>query len=71
MPVVRPRIPETTPLGAAYAAGLAIGFYDNLEKLRSNWQVDKTWHPQIDDETRERKYRYWQKAVKKSFNWVE
>jgi len=64
-------IPETTPLGAAYAAGLAIGFYDDLEKLQSNWLVDKTWHPEMDAETRARKYRYWQKAVKKSFNWVE
>ncbi len=70
-PVVRPRIPETTPLGAAYAAGLAIGFYDNLDKLQSNWQVDKTWTPQMDAETRDKKCRDWKKAVERSFNWVD
>jgi glycerol kinase len=71
VPVERPRIPETTPLGAAYAAGLAIGFYDDLEKIQANWQVDKTWSPQMDAETRARKYRFWKKAVERSFNWVE
>jgi glycerol kinase len=71
IPVVRPKIPETTPLGAAYAAGLAIGFWDNLENLQANWQVDKTWVPKMDDDIRTKKYRQWKKAVQRSLNWVE
>ncbi len=71
VPVVRPKVAETTSLGAAYAAGLAVGFWDNLEDLRQNWQVDKTWEPQMDEETRERLYKGWLKAVERTFNWVE
>jgi glycerol kinase len=71
VPVVRPKIPETTPLGAAYAAGLAIGFWDNLEKIQANWKVDKTWLPKMDEDTRAKKYRQWKKAVKRSLDWVE
>lgn len=71
VPVVRPKVAETTALGAAYAAGLAVGFWDNLDDLRSNWQVDKTWQPQMDSETRTRLYQGWRKAVERTFNWVK
>jgi glycerol kinase len=70
-PVVRPTIKETTALGAAYAAGLAVGFYGNLEDLRANWSVDHTWRPVLDADERERMYRLWKKAVTRSFDWAE
>lgn len=68
--VVRPLIKETTALGSAYAAGLAVGFYKDLEELRANWGVDHTWKPQMDSDTRERYYQEWKKAVTRSFNWA-
>lgn len=71
VPVVRPKISETTALGAAYAAGLATGFWENLEDLRTNWQVDKTWTPQMDQQSRAKLYQGWLKAVERTFNWVE
>jgi glycerol kinase len=71
VPVVRPKISETTALGAAYAAGLAVGFWDNLEDLKSNWQVSRTWNPQMDEERRQILYKGWLKAVERTFNWVE
>ena len=71
VPVVRPVVAETTALGAAYAAGLAVGFWSDLEELRANWRVDKTWEPQMDEETREALYGGWLKAVERSFDWVE
>jgi glycerol kinase len=71
VPVVRPKVAETTALGAAYAAGLATGFWDNLEDLRQNWQMDKTWEPQMDEAKREKLYRDWKRAVERSFDWVE
>ena len=71
VPVIRPVVTETTSLGAAYAAGLAVGFWENLEDLRKNWQVDKVWEPQMDEATRERLYKGWQKAVERTFGWVE
>jgi glycerol kinase len=71
VPVIRPVVAETTALGAAYAAGLAVGFWDNLDDLRQNWAVDKVWKPQMDPETRERLYRGWLKAVQHTFGWVE
>ena len=71
VPVVRPQVAETTALGAAYAAGLAVGFWDNLEDLRQNWLVDKTWEPQMDSEDRESLHNGWLKAVRRSMNWVE
>jgi glycerol kinase len=70
-PVVRPVIKETTALGAAYAAGLAVGFYQNVDDLRSNWAVDHTWHPNLESGKREAMYRLWKKAVTRSFDWVE
>ncbi len=71
VPVIRPVVAETTALGAAYAAGLAVGFWDNLDDLRRNWAVDKVWEPQMDPQTRERLYRGWLKAVERTFGWVE
>jgi glycerol kinase len=71
VPVVRPVVAETTALGAAYAAGLAVGFWSNLDDLRANWQEDKRWEPQLDAEERERQLRQWKKAVTKTFDWVD
>ena len=69
--VVRPAVKETTALGAAYAAGLATGFYANVDDLRAQWSVDHTWKPQMDAERRERMYGFWNKAVARSFDWLE
>jgi glycerol kinase len=71
VPVVRPVVAETTALGAAYAAGLATGFWDNLDDLRSNWQEDSRWEPQMEDAERDRQLRLWKKAVTKTFDWVD
>ena len=68
--VVRPLIKETTALGSAYAAGLAVGFYKDLEELRANWGVDHTWKPQMESAKRERLYHEWKKAVTRSFDWA-
>jgi glycerol kinase len=70
-PVLRPQMRETTALGAAYAAGLACGFYKDNEDLVANWAVDRTWKPQMEDAIRERHYRQWKKAVTRSFDWVD
>jgi glycerol kinase len=71
LPVVRPVVKETTALGAAYAAGLAVGYYSGLDDLRANWAVDRTWHPQMDQATREHLYACWKKAVSRSFDWLD
>jgi glycerol kinase len=71
VPVIRPTIAETTALGAAYAAGLAVGFWSAVDDLRLNWQVDKTWQPRMEVNQRERLYHGWKKAVERTFNWVE
>jgi glycerol kinase len=71
IPVLRPVIKETTALGAAYAAGLAVGFYTSLDDLRENWAVDQTWEPHMDDTVRDLYYRQWKKAITRSFAWVE
>jgi glycerol kinase len=71
LPVVRPVIKETTALGAAYAAGLAVGFYGDVDDLRANWAIDRTWNPNMDDTTRERLYKSWKKAVTRSFDWLD
>lgn len=68
--VIRPKVAETTSLGAAYAAGLAVGFWPDLESLRSNWQVDRIWRPQLTQSEREAGYAGWKKAVERTFNWV-
>jgi glycerol kinase len=70
-PVVRPMVKETTALGAAYAAGLAVGFFHDTEELVANWAVDQRWEPKMDKATRERLYHFWKKAVTRSFDWVE
>ena len=71
MPVVRPRVAETTALGAAYAAGLAVGFWSDLDELRRNWQADQEWQPGGDEQARDRRYRDWKRAVERTLGWVE
>jgi glycerol kinase len=70
-PVVRPKVSETTCLGAAYAAGLATGFWANVEDLRANWSRDAEWTPRMDADEREREYKQWLKAVQSSMGWLE
>ena len=69
--VIRPMVPETTALGASYAAGLAVGYYKNEEELRSQWKADRTWKPALGEQQREKLFREWKKAVTRSFDWVE
>jgi len=71
VPVIRPKVAETTALGAAYAAGLATGFWQSTDEMRANWGIDKTWQPAADDTARTRLYSMWKKAVTKTFDWVE
>ncbi|MCO6450132.1 MAG: glycerol kinase GlpK [Caldilineales bacterium] len=71
VPVVRPQVAETTALGAAYAAGLAVGFWRNTDDLRQNWQVQKTWQPEMDEAQRQKLYAGWLKAVQRTMNWME
>ena len=71
VPVVRPKVSETTALGAAYAAGLAVGFWKDESELRTNWAMDKTWQPEMDSAKREKLYKGWLKAVERTFDWVE
>jgi glycerol kinase len=69
--VVCPAVKETTALGAAYAAGLAMGFFANLDDLRARWSVDRTWKPDMDGGRRERMFGFWKKAVTRSFDWLD
>jgi len=69
--VVRPVIQETTALGAAYAAGLAVNFSSGLDELRANWAADRTWTPHFAEAEREQLYKKWKKAVTRSFDWVD
>jgi glycerol kinase len=71
VPVLRPSITETTALGAAYAAGLQVHYWETLDDLRANWSIDHTWSPDMPDKKRESLYRFWKKAVQKSMDWVE
>jgi glycerol kinase len=71
VPVIRPKVAETTALGAAYAAGLAVGYWAEVEDLRANWAKDKEWQPNMDEATREKDYKFWKKAVTRTFDWVE
>jgi glycerol kinase len=71
VPVIRPKIAETTALGAAYAAGLATGFWSSLDELRENWGVAQTWEPTLNEDDRARLYRQWKRAVERSFGWIE
>ena len=71
VPVIRPRVAETTALGAAYAAGLAVGYWHDKEDLRANWQEGRRWEPAMDPARRDREYAAWKKAVARTFDWVE
>jgi glycerol kinase len=71
VPVIRPTVAETTALGAAYAAGLAVGFWNGLDELRANWSAERQWHPVMDPTDRDRQYARWKKAVTKTFDWVD
>ncbi|PYY23359.1 MAG: glycerol kinase [Acidobacteria bacterium] len=69
--IVLPRVRETTALGAAFAAGLAVGFFKDLDELRATWSIDRRWNPQMDSSTRENLYSNWKKAVTRSMDWIE
>ena len=71
VPVIRPAITETTALGAAYAAGLAVGYWASMEDLKRYWSVDKTWQPQMDDHVRQAGVRGWKKAVQRTLDWED
>jgi glycerol kinase len=70
VPVIRPTVAETTALGSAYAAGLAVGFWRELAELRANWDMDKQWEPRMDPARRDREYALWKKAVSRTFGWA-
>jgi glycerol kinase len=71
IPTVRPSVAETTSLGAAYAAGLAVGFWEDEDGLRKHWHQDKAWQPVLPKDQREHLYNQWRKAVTRTFDWVE
>jgi glycerol kinase len=71
VPVIRPEVAETTALGAAYAAGLATGFWESEDDLRNNWAEDKRWEPTMDAGKRDEYYKYWKKAVTRTFDWFD
>jgi len=70
VPVIRAAMAETTALGAAYAAGLAVGFWSTEDELRANWAKDREWRPSITEVERERVYQVWKKAVTRTFDWA-
>jgi len=70
VPVIRPSVTETTALGAAYAAGLSVGFWPDLETLRRNWAMDRRWEPRMDEAERQKGCAGWKKAVERTFGWV-
>jgi glycerol kinase len=70
VPVIRPRVTETTALGAAFAAGLAVGFWSDEEELRERWSEDRRWEPRMEPERREREHAQWKKAVARSLDWA-
>lgn len=69
--VTRPALTETTAIGAAYAAGLAVGFWKSIHELKEYWRVDKRWEPKMEEARRGDLYRNWRKAVERTFNWIE
>jgi glycerol kinase len=71
VPVIRPVVAETTALGAAYAAGLAVGFWEGEDDIRANWAQDKQWDPSMDEDQRAREYKNWKKAVTRTLDWVD
>jgi glycerol kinase len=70
-PVVRPTVSETTCLGAAYAAGLAVGFWPDVASLRANWKPSATWTPAMDPALRGKQFRKWKKAVQRTLSWID
>ena len=68
--MIRPKLVETTALGAAYAAGLSVGFWESEDELTALWKEDKRWTPKMDEEERNRRVFFWDKAVKRSFDWL-
>lgn len=71
VPVIRPKMIETTALGAAYAAGLAVGYWANFEDLKDNWGIDKEWQPKMDADERAQNHKGWKKAIERSLNWED
>jgi len=71
VPVIRPKVSETTALGAAYAAGLAVGFWKDYDELRTNWAKEKEWQPAMDSDLRKKLYSGWKKAVTRTFDWID
>jgi glycerol kinase len=71
VPVIRPKVAETTALGAAYAAGLAVGFWKDYDELRANWAKEKEWQPAMDSDLRKKLYSGWKKAVTRTFDWTD
>ncbi len=71
VPVIRPKVAETTALGAAYAAGIAVGYWSGEQDVIDNWAEDKRWSPALESGERDRQYRLWKKAVTKTFDWVD
>jgi len=71
VPVIRPKVAETTALGAAYAAGIAVGFWSGEQDVIDNWAEDKRWVPSMDHDERDRQYRLWKKAITRTFDWVD
>lgn len=71
VPVIRPHVTETTALGAAYAAGLAVGYWKDLAELHKLWAFDRTWNPAMDETLRQHLYSGWKKAVARTFDWIE
>jgi glycerol kinase len=71
VPVIRPKVAETTALGAAYAAGLAVGFWQDYDELRANWGRDRQWTPSMPPQQRDSLYAGWKKAVTRTFDWAD
>jgi glycerol kinase len=71
VPVIRSKVAETTALGAAYAAGLAVGFWKDFDELRANWDKDQEWQPRMEAGARDELYAGWKKAVTRTFDWVD
>ncbi|MGZ4171257.1 MAG: FGGY-family carbohydrate kinase, partial [Solirubrobacteraceae bacterium] len=71
VPVIRPEVAETTALGASYAAGMAVGFWSSEDEVRNNWAEDKRWDSKMPQEKRDEYYKYWKKAVTRTFDWFD
>ena len=69
--IARPQVDETTALGSAYAAGLAVGYWDTVDELRDNWQVDREFDPEMDSDDADRMYGRWDDAIERSLDWAQ